>query len=143
MKSLTFTAIAAVTILGSAPSLAQNAYITNYTATGTVSVINTVTDKVIATIPVGSYPNGVAVSPNGRRVYVGNEGSASLSVIDTKTNAMIATIGTRDVVVGLRRSREGEFDVEEGGTPVEASCCARGGLSFLPCTSTAPVPILP
>jgi YVTN family beta-propeller protein len=33
----------------------------------TVSVINTATNKVIATVPVGDYPYGVSVSPDGKR----------------------------------------------------------------------------
>jgi YVTN family beta-propeller protein len=56
-------------IFGSASGLAQNAYITNATSNN-VSVIDTATDMVIATIPVGSFPFGVAVSPDGRKVYV-------------------------------------------------------------------------
>jgi len=43
--------------------LAQNAYVTNFG--GTVSVIATATNTVTATIPVGSYPYGVAVTPDG------------------------------------------------------------------------------
>ena len=48
--------------LGSVQILAQNAYITN-DGSGNVSVIDTATNKVIATITVGSAPEGVAVSP--------------------------------------------------------------------------------
>ena len=56
-------------ILGSAQTLAQNAYITN-ASSNNVSVIDTATNTVTATIPVGVEPIGVAVSPNGSRVYV-------------------------------------------------------------------------
>jgi YVTN family beta-propeller protein len=58
-------ALALVSIIGTAPALAQNAYITNY-LDGTVSVIDTVTNKVVGSpIPVGSGPFGRAVtSPN-------------------------------------------------------------------------------
>src|SRR5215475_15882686 len=37
-----------------------------------VSVINTATNTVTTTIPVGHFPLGVAVSPNGAFVYVAN-----------------------------------------------------------------------
>ena len=40
-----------------------------------VSVINTATKQVTATIGVGSYPSGVAVSPDGTRAYVTNAGT--------------------------------------------------------------------
>ena len=49
-------------------------YVANY-AGNTVSVINPATNTVIATIPVGSGPDGVAVSPTGPEagdVYVTN-----------------------------------------------------------------------
>ena len=39
----------------------------------TVSVIDTATNTVIATIPVGSSPFGVAVTPDGSKVYVAND----------------------------------------------------------------------
>ena len=67
-------AVAAVAclLLGGAPSLAQNAYITN-TGSNTVSVIDTATNTVTATIPVGGEPYSVAVSPDGSKVYVANQ----------------------------------------------------------------------
>ena len=53
---------------------------------GTLSVIDLTERKVIAVIPVGVAPLGVAINPTGERVFVTNEGSFSLSVIDTATN---------------------------------------------------------
>jgi YVTN family beta-propeller protein len=83
----------AACLLGSAQSLAQNAYITNFGEPDhTVSVVDTATNAVIATIPVGDSPFGVAVSPDGSKVYVTNLGSASVSVIDAATNTVTATI---------------------------------------------------
>ena len=78
-------------VLGSAETLAQNAYITN-SGDNTVSVINTSTNKVIATIPVDNGPNALTVTPDGGNVYVANGGSASVSVIDPETNGVIDTI---------------------------------------------------
>ena len=52
------------------------AYVTNL-GSGTVSVIDTDTNTVIATITVGSGPAGVAVSPDGTRAYVTNLSSAT------------------------------------------------------------------
>jgi YVTN family beta-propeller protein len=42
------------------------------TASGTVSVINTATNTVVGTIPVGTetQPQAVAVSPDGSLLYV-------------------------------------------------------------------------
>jgi YVTN family beta-propeller protein len=53
-------------------------------------VINTTTDTVISTIPVGNVPVGVAVSLDGTKVYVTNFGNddfpgRNVSIIDTAT----------------------------------------------------------
>jgi YVTN family beta-propeller protein len=48
-----------------------------------VSVIDTASNRAVATIPVGAEPIGLAVAPNGRHVYVANSASSSVGVIDT------------------------------------------------------------
>jgi YVTN family beta-propeller protein len=88
---LAITAFAVSCLLGSAQSLAQNAYITNNDS-NSVSVINTATNTVIATIPIGYGPFGVSVSPDGGRVYIGSFGINTVGVIETATNTVIATI---------------------------------------------------
>ena len=58
----------------------------------TVSVIDTSSDTVIATIPVGgSSTDTAAISPNGEFVYVADE-SGIVSVIATASNSVVATI---------------------------------------------------
>jgi YVTN family beta-propeller protein len=47
-------------------------------------VIDTATNTVSATITVGTFPTGVAVSPNSTRVYVTNFGDNTVSVISTE-----------------------------------------------------------
>ncbi|MGH7702797.1 MAG: beta-propeller fold lactonase family protein, partial [Gemmatimonadales bacterium] len=56
-----------------APSV-ELAYVTNEDSQD-LTVIETATDRVIATIPVGTRPRGVKVSPDGRTVYVALSGS--------------------------------------------------------------------
>jgi len=68
---------------------AEYAYVPNEKS-NTVSVINTTTDTVISTIPVGNVPVGVAVSLDGTKVYVTNFGNddfpgRNVSIIDTAT----------------------------------------------------------
>ena len=41
---------------------------------------------------VGNFPLGVAVDPDGKKVYVTNLGSSDVSVIDTATNTVITTV---------------------------------------------------
>ncbi|MGQ0445312.1 MAG: hypothetical protein ACT4O2_09360 [Beijerinckiaceae bacterium] len=56
-------------------------------------MIDTATNKVVGTpIPVGDGPFGVAVTPDGTKVYVTNFLSNTVSVIATATNTLVATI---------------------------------------------------
>lgn len=84
------------------PSVILNAYITN-AGSNTVSVLNTSSNSVTATIPVGPNPVSVAVSPSGSRAYVTNAGSNSVSVIDTSALTVIqnVTVGGNPVSVAI------------------------------------------
>ena len=62
---------------------------------GTVMAIDTANDAVIATIRVGQRPWNMAITPDGRKLYVANGRSNSVSVIDTTSNRKL-----RDVTVG-------------------------------------------
>lgn len=57
-----------------------------------VSVVDTSSDTVTATIPVGSQPHDAAVTPDGSQVFVANQGDGTVSVISTATDAVTATI---------------------------------------------------
>ena len=57
-----------------APSGDELAYVTNEDSQE-LSVIDTRSDSVVATFPVGTRPRGVKVSPDGRTVYVALSGS--------------------------------------------------------------------
>ncbi len=77
---------------GSGAALAQTrGYVTN-AHDNTVSVIDTTTASVIATVPVGSSPSAVAVTPNGRFAYVTNLFSNTVSVISAASNTVVATV---------------------------------------------------
>jgi YVTN family beta-propeller protein len=73
----------------------------------TVVVINTTTQAVVATIPVGIAPTGIAASPDGSLVYVTNSLNQSISVIDTQTNAVVDTIVSNGLPVRLAVSPDG------------------------------------
>ena len=68
----------------------KKVYVANY---GDVFIIDTAT-KTVMTVDVGIEPWGVAVTPDGKEVYVTgtNDSSGSVSIIDTATNTVIATV---------------------------------------------------
>lgn len=47
---------------------------------------------VAATIPVGNQPTAIAVNPQTGKVYVGNSGDGSVSIVTTSDNAVAATV---------------------------------------------------
>ena len=57
-----------------------------------VSVIDTHSNTVVGTVPVGQLPLGMAVHPDGSHVYVANFSSNDVSVIDTSRHVVVATI---------------------------------------------------
>ncbi|MBI2689274.1 MAG: bifunctional YncE family protein/alkaline phosphatase family protein [Acidobacteria bacterium] len=60
-------------------------------ASGTVSRVDIATGKVTHTIAVGLHPTALAWDEPRSRLYVANTNSDSISVIDTRTQAVIAT----------------------------------------------------
>ncbi len=89
--------------------MAPFAYITDEFS-NTVSVIDTATNMVVgAPIAVGSLPIGVAVAPDGARVYVANSGSNTVSVISTTTNppSVVATVPVGAEPLGVAVTPDG------------------------------------
>lgn len=96
-------------------------YSANYES-NTVSVVDTATKTVAATIPVGNQPFGIAVSPNGTRVYVANSGDDNLTVIDTATNQPIGgTIPTGNEPIGIAVSPDGSHALVSNSSDASVS----------------------
>jgi YVTN family beta-propeller protein len=66
------------------------------------AVIDTAGKMVVAT-PVGDSPFAVAVTPDGKHAYVTNNVSNNVSVIDSASNTVVATVpvGSNPVGVGI------------------------------------------
>ncbi len=58
----------------------------------TVVHIDTRIDRILRTVKVGARPGGLAVSPDGRRLFTANGPSNDVSVIDADSFRVIATI---------------------------------------------------
>jgi YVTN family beta-propeller protein len=59
---------------------------------GELIAIDTETNSVMYHVTVGQNPCGVAVTPDGKKVYVANQNSANVSVVDTGSKQVIATV---------------------------------------------------
>ncbi len=95
---------------------------------GSVSVINTATNTVTATVTGLNSPYGVAVTPNGAYAYVTNADSGSVSVISTATNTVTATItGFNDPYgVAVTPNSAYAYVANDGNGTVSVITCASG-----------------
>lgn len=95
------------------------AYISNY-GSNNLSVINTATNTVTATVATGMWPYSCAVTPNGTKAYVTNFGSNTISVINTATNTVSATIPMTSFPAGLVITPDGSkvYVTNSNGTTI-------------------------
>lgn len=84
----------------------SRAYLTD-TATGTLTVVNTLDGTVVTTIAVGPNPTAVAVRPDGKLVYVADATTRTISVIDAATNTVKRTVTTSATPTSLTISPSG------------------------------------
>jgi YVTN family beta-propeller protein len=69
-------------------------------------------------INVGSNPYGIAVTPDGSKVYVANEVDNTVSVIDTATNTVVAALPVGHTPVAFGVFIQPRF----AGTPGKRQC---------------------
>ena len=92
LRVVSLACVFGVALLAVPTQAQQFAYVTN-SQSDSVSVIDTATHTVIATVKGIGRPIGVAVTPNGSRVYVTDTENYLVTVIDTATNTAFASIG--------------------------------------------------
>lgn len=81
-------------------SSSPNALYVTESVANRVTVVDTSKRRLLATIPVGSHPGGIAIAgssggipdPHDAQVYVANAGSDTVSVISSRQRRVVATI---------------------------------------------------
>ena len=104
------------------------AYVTNE-GSGELTILDTSTDSVISTIPVGTRPRGIRLSEDGRTVFVALSGSPrcpptmpdeeceKLKADKTKDGIGVIDVATRKVTKVLPGGSDPEaFDISKDGT---------------------------
>ncbi len=99
-------AFVAVLLCGTRANAVPFGYVTNL-ETNTVSVVDIGTNTVVATIPVGNGPVGLAVTPDGTLVYISNLEDSTVSVLSTASDTVIATIPVGVEPMGLAITPDG------------------------------------
>jgi len=103
-------------------------------------VIDTATNAVTATIPVVTFSTGVAVTPDGSKVYITSgftpSGAGTVSVIDTATDTVTATIPVGNSPLGVAVTPDGSkvYVASEGAATVSVIATATNVV-----TATIPV----
>lgn len=83
-------------------------YVLNGTGGAFVSEIDTATNAVLRTTPlVVTQARGMAITPDGARLYVSTYGSNSVKVVETATMSVMATIPVGNVPMGVDVSPNG------------------------------------
>lgn len=84
------------------------AFVTDAGANAVV-VVDLATKAVAATIPVGKYPHGLRMSPDGREIYVANMRDMSVSVVDADARKQVARINVGRGPVQVGFTPDGKF----------------------------------
>lgn len=119
---------------------------------GTITVINAHSDRVITKIPMKGAPYGIAISSDGRHLYVANDcadgpdcNNGAISIIDTQTNSVTSNVRLPLNIQGLAISPDGQrLYVVAGVGCADSEDCSHGTLLILNAlkgsiTTTVPV----
>jgi YVTN family beta-propeller protein len=107
------------------------AYVAEFGNPGSVVPVNLDSGTVGTPIPVGIQPgagSGIAVTPNGKTVYVANNGSDSVTPIDTASNTAGTPIALKNAPFGIAIAPDGQ----------RAYVCSRLGLTPINLVTNAP-----
>ena len=102
--------LAGLALAASAPAVlgATFAYVPNE-GSGTLSVIDTASDRVVAEIPVGEKPRGTVVSNDGRTAYVSDQARNELVVVDLDERKRVGSVPLCESPEGLGLSADGRW----------------------------------
>lgn len=72
-----------------------------------IAVVDTGSDALIKTIPIPAGPHGLAITPDGARVFASSDGDSKVSVIDTTSDTVVDTIEVGAMPHGLALTPDG------------------------------------
>ena len=92
-----------------------------YIATGdanSVTVLDTATDQIVRTIPVGLDPWRAYASPDGKYMIVPNNGDQTISVIDAQSHSLVTTLPGGTDMTGVNFGNNKGYVVSRGSSTV-------------------------
>lgn len=104
-RTLSSASLALVLVGCGGSSTANKGYVGLF-ADKAVAVFDTATYEVVTTIPV-TAPDGLVITPDGRKVYVSSADSGSVKVIDTSADEVRTSIAVGTMPQGLSITPDG------------------------------------
>ena len=93
----------------------NTAYVAGRGGVGTLSIVDLTGERELAVIEAGEGAEGLAVSPDGSQVWVGNRDDETVTVIDTRRRRVIDTIDLGASPIRIEISDAGRVVVPTGG----------------------------
>jgi YVTN family beta-propeller protein len=121
----------------------SEAYILNRqpdSANGSISIIDTTQNQVVATIPVQHEPTTISVDPTGTSAYIANSGSNTITVLDLTARRTLVTVHTPDRPTSALISPDGRTLVVASDTAGTVSLYSAAAI--VPTTKTPLSPML-
>ena len=94
--------------ISSAALAAPFAYVPNEKS-GTISIIDTATDTVVGDMPAGTKPRGLAVSHDGKELYVSDQPNNELVIVDLEKRVPVGQIDLGESPEGVGISPDGKW----------------------------------
>ena len=118
----------------------QRLYVMNASG-NSVSVVNTASNAVAATVSTGTNPSGIAAHPYGTQVITANYGSNNVTIISTATNAVLATtaVGTQPAQVVYSLTGDKAYVLNSGSANVSVINTSTYAVSSTIAVGTQPV----
>ena len=100
----------------------QRFAITSNIGSGSATIIDLAEERAIANVKTGAGAEGIDVSPDGAFVWVGNRAADTVSVVDVKTQAVVATLPCKGFPIRVKLTPNGKHAL--------VSCAKSGELAL-------------
>jgi YVTN family beta-propeller protein len=112
---IAFTGQEASHMVAWTPATAGNAYVANIRS-GTASVISIGDQKVLRHVPLSQGIEGIAVSPDGKELWVANRDQGNVTALNTATWEPIAVLAADKVAYRVRFLANGKYALVSNGS---------------------------
>ncbi|MBM3214062.1 hypothetical protein FJZ36_04025 [Candidatus Poribacteria bacterium] len=116
---------------------------TGIASTGTVTVLDLTARTATSEIAVGLHPCGMALSPDGSRLYVANANSHTVSVIDTGSDAVLDTLSAKPMDVLPFGSAPNALAISPDGSRLYVAIGGNNALAVIDLGSRKVVGLIP